>query len=41
MRHDAEQTLDDHQLRPVVHPMFLGADQHLEAAFAAWTGPSA
>ena len=41
MRHDAEQALDDHQLSPVVNLMLLAADQHLEAAFVPWTGPSA
>jgi hypothetical protein len=41
MRHDAEQTVDDHQLGPVVNLMLLAADQHLEAAFVPWTGPSA
>ena len=41
MRHDAEQTLNDHQLTPVVNLMLLAADQHLEAAFVPWTGPSA
>ncbi len=41
MRHDAEQALDDHQLSPVVNLMLFAADQHLEAAFVPWTGPSA
>src|SRR6516165_9608201 len=41
MRYDAEQALDDHQLSPVVNLMLLAADQHLEAAFVPWAGPSA
>src|SRR6516225_12503962 len=41
MRYDAKQALDDHQLSPVVNLMLFAADQHLEAAFVPWTGPSA
>ena len=41
MRHDAKQALDDHQLSPVVNLMLFAADQHLEAAFVPWTGPTA
>lgn len=34
VRHDAEESLDEHQLAAMVHLVFLGREQHLEAALA-------
>jgi hypothetical protein len=33
VRHDAKHPLDQHQLAAVMHLVFLGAQQHLEAGF--------
>jgi hypothetical protein len=33
VRHNAKQSLDNHQLSAMVHFVFLGPDEHLKAGF--------